>query len=156
MNLLPKRVMRTHIDINAAPAEVWSVLSSLSSYGEWNPAIIAARGDLRVGARLTLRFHPKGTRGYTFRPKLLVVDPPYELRWLGSPRLPLVFDTEHYFSVSAIGSRGSRLDHGLVAYGLGTPLAARTMNRVTKRHFELMNHALKRRVEQTALGGEHP
>lgn len=148
--------MKTHVEIDAHPEDVWQVLASLGAYKDWNPAIIAAAGDLQVGARLVLRFQPIGTTGYTFRPKLLVVDPPYELRWLGWPRVPLFFDTEHYFSIAAVGHRRSRLDHGLVAYGIGAPLARRTVHRVTKSHFEKMNRALKERVEQTASGGMRP
>jgi hypothetical protein len=148
--------MCTQVDIEAAPESVWSVLTALKWYGEWNPAIIAASGTVSVGSRLTLRFQPPGTRGYTFRPKLLVVDRPRELRWLGWPRMPLVFDTEHYFVISPLGERRSRLEHGLLAYGIATPLAARTIDRVTKEHFEQMNRALKRRIEQMGTGGDRP
>jgi hypothetical protein len=139
--------MKTEILIDATPDEVWGMLAALEAYTEWNPAIVAASGDLRAGRRLRLRFEPPGSRGYTFRPELMVVDPPRELRWLGWPRVPLVFDTEHYFSIEALSSRTSRVDHGLFAYGLLAPLAARTVHRVTKRHFEMMNVALKQRVE---------
>jgi hypothetical protein len=144
--------MRTQIEIDAPPDHVWRVLIALRSYREWNPAIIAASGDVRVGARLTLRFQPIGTRGYTFRPKLLVVNPARELRWLGSPRMPLVFDTEHYFSIAPAGERRSRLVHGLLAYGLGTRLAARTIDTVTRPHFDQMNQALKERTEKMDSG----
>ena len=154
MKLQPlRREVKTHIAIDAPPERVWSVLAALKCYGEWNPAIVAASGDLRVGSRLTLRFQPAGTMGYTFRPKLLVVHPPRELRWLGWPRLPLIFDTEHYFAISALGQRGSRLEHGLLAYGLGTPFAARTIDQVTRGHFDEMNRALKQRTEQMDTGG---
>jgi hypothetical protein len=147
--------MKTQVLIDATPEEVWEVLAALESYSEWNPAIVAASGDLRAGRRLKLRFEPRGSRGYTFRPELMVVDPPYELRWLGWPRLPLVFDTEHYFAIEALSSRTSRVDHGLLAYGLLAPLAARTIHRATKRHFEKMNEALKQRVETLTRGSEY-
>lgn len=149
-----RREMRTEVEIDAPPERVWSVLTALQSYHEWNPAIIAASGDLRVGSRLTLRFQPIGTSGYTFRPKLLVVDPPRELRWLGWPRVPLVFDTEHYFAIAPIGDRRARLEHGLLAYGLGAPFAARAIDRVTRRHFDEMNQALKERTEKMNGGGD--
>jgi hypothetical protein len=94
-----RREMKTQIDIDAPPARVWSVLTAFEAYGEWNPAIVAVSGDVDVGSRLTLRFQPPGTRGYTFRPKLLVVDHLRELRWAGWPRMPFVFETEHYFAM---------------------------------------------------------
>src|SRR5579859_4225402 len=140
-----RREMKTQIDIDAPPESVWSVLTAFKSYGEWNPAIIAVSGNASVGSRLSLRFQPAGTRGYTFRPKLLVVDRPRELRWLGWPRMPFVFETEHYFAIDPLGEGRSRLQHGLLAYGIGTPLAAKGIDLVTKEHFEHMNRALKRR-----------
>ena len=151
-----RREMKTQIDIDASPESVWSVLTAFKAYGEWNPAIIAVSGDVSVGSRLTLRFQPPGTRGYTFRPKLLVVDRPRELRWLGWPRIPFVFDTEHYFAIDPLGERRSRLQHGLLAYGIGTALAAKRINRVTKEHFEHMDRALKQRTEQMRTGGDRP
>jgi len=50
--------------------------------------IRSAGGELRVGARLRLHFEPAGRKGYDFRPKLLVVEPTRELRWLGQPGFP--------------------------------------------------------------------
>jgi hypothetical protein len=149
-----KLEMQTRIAIDASPDQVWGVLTALRSYCEWNPAIIAASGDVRVGARLTLRFQPIGARGYTFRPKLLVVEPARELRWMGWPRVPLVFDTEHYFAIAPVGERASLVVHGLLAYGFGAPLAARTIDRVTRRHFDQMNLALKERTETMDGGGD--
>ena len=149
-----KLEVKTQIAIDAPPERVWSVLTELRSYREWNPAIITASGEVRVGARLSLRFQPIGTRGYTFRPKLLVVDPARELRWLGWPRVPLVFGTEHYFALAPVGERGARLVHGLLAYGIGAPLAARTIERATRTHFDDMNQALKERTEKMNGGGD--
>lgn len=57
--------------------------------------------------------------------------------------MPLVFDTEHHFAIAPIGERRSRLVHGLLAYGLGARLAARTIDRVARPHFDQMNQALK-------------
>ena len=91
--------VHTEIDINAAPARVWSVLADLDRYPEWNPMIRSASGMLRRGSRLTIRFNPPGTRGTTFRPKLLAVEPVRELRWQGQPGFPLLFESEHIFLI---------------------------------------------------------
>jgi hypothetical protein len=44
--------------------------------------------------------------------------------------------------------------HGLLAYGLGAPLAARTMARATRTHFDNMNQALKERTEKMNRKGD--
>jgi hypothetical protein len=146
--------MTTDIAIAASPESVWRVLLAFRDYREWNPVVIGVAGEAREGARLSVRFQPIGTRGYTFRPKLLVVRPPQELRWLGWPRFPFVLDTEHYFTIREGAGGGSRLEHGLLTYGLGAPLAARRVDRITRSHFDAWNQALKQRTEQVEHGGD--
>jgi hypothetical protein len=142
--------MSTVIEINATPARVWEVLTDLSAYGQWNPMIVRAEGTVQKGRRLKIRFAPKGSRAHTFFPKLLVVDPPRELRWLGYPRLPGILDTEHYFIIApAHGGTATVMTHGAVEYGLLTPIASLFLSG-TARHFEAMNHALKNRAAPAA------
>lgn len=38
-------VVRTGIDIPAAPMAVWSVLVDFAAYEEWNPFIVRASGE---------------------------------------------------------------------------------------------------------------
>ncbi len=142
-----RREMLTEIEISATPERVWDVLTDFGSYGEWNPMIRRAKGELRRGSRLTVRFEPEGSRGYTFKPKLLVVEPNRELRWLGWPRFPLFFDSEHYFTLERSHNGKIHMNHGLVEYGLVTPLVAGGMEKTSRGHFEKMNQALKERAE---------
>ena len=148
MRQIFRREMVTKIEIDAVPERVWEVLTDFGSYREWNPMIRQAKGDLRTGARLTVRFEPEGTRGHTFKPKLLVVEPNRELRWLGWPRFPLFFDSEHYFTMELSHNGKTSLKHGLIEYGLVTPLVAGGMEKATRGHFEKMNEALKHRAER--------
>jgi hypothetical protein len=138
--------MSTSIEINATPARVWEVLTDLRAYGQWNPMIVRAEGTVQKGRRLKVRFAPKGSRAYTFFPKLLVVEPLRELRWLGFPRFPGILDTEHYFVIEpARSGTSSVMTHGAVEYGLLAPVASLFLSG-TARHFEAMNQALKSRV----------
>ena len=146
MLMLRKEII-TAIEIDAPAQRVWEVLADFASYPEWNPMIRRASGELQTGARLTVRFEPDGSRGHTFRPKLIVVDPCRELRWLGWPRFPGIFDTEHYWVIEETAERRTRLLHGAVVYGMSTPLAVRLMERASRGPFEDMNRAHKRRAE---------
>lgn len=142
--------MSTSIEINATPARVWEVLTDLGAYGQWNPMIVRAEGTLQQGKRLKIRFAPKGARAYTFFPKLLVVKPPRELRWLGFPRLPGILDTEHYFVMEpAHAGTATVMTHGAVEYGLLTPIASLFLSG-TAGHFDAMNQALKSRAAPRA------
>jgi hypothetical protein len=137
----------TSIEIDAPAQRVWDVLAGLSAYPRWNPMIRRASGEMRVGARLTVRFEPDGSRGHTFRPRLLVVEPGRELRWLGWPRFPWVFDSEHYWIMEEMPGGMTRLQHGAVVYGLAAPLAGKAMAKTSRGPFEKMNHAHKEQSE---------
>jgi hypothetical protein len=141
--------VHTGIEISASPARVWSVLADLGRYPEWNPMIRSAAGELKRGSRISVHFNPPGTKGTTFRPRLLVVDPVRELRWRGQPGFPLFFESEHIFIIEPAGA-GSRLAHDMLFYGMLVPLARARIRKSVAGPFELMNRALKERAEKIA------
>ena len=132
MIVVQKKVIGTGIEIDASTERVWRVLTDFASYPEWNPMIRRASGELRPGARLKIRFEPEGSRGRIFRPKLLVVDANRELRWLGWPRFPKLFDTEHYWILDEKPGGKTHLLHGTVVYGLLAPLGGRPWREVVQ------------------------
>jgi hypothetical protein len=140
----------TEIDI-AAPAErVWTVLTNFASYPEWNPFITRISGELRVGARLEARVVPPGSRGMTFRPRVVALEANRELRWLGRLGLPGIFDGEHAFRIEPIGPDRVRFVHSERFSGMLVPLARRSLDRGTRQGFEALNRALKQRAEAVA------
>ena len=137
----------TEIEIDATAERVWEVLTDIDSFPEWNPMIRWAKGEVRPGARLTVRFEPEGSRGYTFTPKLLAVEPNRKLLWLGYPRLPKLIDLEHYWIIEQITKGKVRLIHGGVIYGLLTPFGRKIFEYKSRGPFEAMNRAHKKRAE---------
>src|SRR6185436_14817122 len=87
--------LETSIDIDGAPAEVWSVLADVARYPEWNPFLRELSGALAVGARLRVRIEPPGGRAMTFRPTVRKAEPGRALVWLGHLIVPGLFDGEH-------------------------------------------------------------
>jgi hypothetical protein len=69
------------------------------------------------------------------------------LRWLGRLWLPRVLDGEHAFLIEALGTERVRLVQRERFRGLLLPLLWRSLGGPTRRGFEDMNLALKRRVE---------
>ncbi|MCE5211480.1 MAG: SRPBCC domain-containing protein [Deltaproteobacteria bacterium] len=137
----------TKIEIDAAAERVWKVLTDLNSFPQWNPMIRWAKGEVRPGLRLTVRFQPEGSRGYTFTPKLLVVETNRQLRWLGYPRIPKLIDTEHYWNLERLTNEKTLLMHGAVIYGWLTPVSWKIFEKSSRAPFEQMNHAHKQRAE---------
>jgi hypothetical protein len=86
----------TETTINASPDTVWGVLTDFARFGEWNPFMDRAEGRAEVGEKLTIHMQPKGGRGMTFKPRVLVAEPSHELRWLGKLGPGGLFDGEHH------------------------------------------------------------
>lgn len=135
----------THIDIAAAPEDVYAILADLGAYDQWNPFIVHGSGTFAVGERVRLRMAPKGGREMSFKPKVLTAEPARELRWLGSLGLPRVFDGEHAFVLQATPT-GTRLTQSETFRGLLVPMFGKVVERA-QRDFSLLNAALKRRAE---------
>ncbi len=141
--------LRSELEIDAPPEQVWAVLTDFSKYHEWNPFITSIAGDLSVGGRLSVTLSPPEGRDWSFRPSLVVCDAPRELRWLGHLWFKGLFDGEHFFQCHEAGDHRTRFVHGENLKGFMVKYLARTVTNVT-RGFVYMNQALKRRVESRA------
>ena len=144
--------VRTTISIDAPAEVVWRTLADLGSYTSWNPMIREASGELVEGSRLDLRFAPEGRKARRFRPRLMVVAPPRELRWLGNPGMPGIFESEHYFLITPTGDGACRLEHNMLFYGLAASLMRKNSRTAIMEPFEGMNRALKERAETIGRG----
>ena len=136
------------VDIAATPAQVWAVLAGLGAYGDWNPFIRSASGQLTEGATLTLRLAPAHGRAMTFHPKVLAAEPGALLRWIGRLIMPGIFDGTHQFELEDLGGH-TRLTQSETFRGVLTPLARTTITR-TEQDFRALNEALKQRAEHGA------
>jgi hypothetical protein len=66
--------LHTDIDIAAAPELVWVILTDFESYPRWNPFIRHIHGKPEAGGTLRVRIEPRGRRGITIRPTVLIAD----------------------------------------------------------------------------------
>jgi len=139
--------LRSEIEIEASAERVWRVLTDFDAYPEWNPFIRRVSGRPEVEERLVVRMRPSGTRGMTFRPTVMKVEPNRELRWLGHLLLPGIFDGQHIFEIEELERDRVRFVQREVFKGLLVPLLARSLDRDTQRGFEEMNRALRERIE---------
>jgi len=139
--------IETEITIAATPERVWSVLTDLAKYADWNPFIRQASGEVRAGSRMQLSIHPPGGRAMTFRPTVREASPGRELRWLGHLGIPGLFDGEHVFTLEAAGVGGTRLRQSEEFRGALVHVLPRSVFERTRRGFEAMNQALKAVVE---------
>jgi hypothetical protein len=145
------QTLHATIEIDAPAKLVWGVVSDLPAYREWNPFIVSAAGDLRVGERLHVTIRAPGLRPVGFKPRILDYEPGRLLRWKGELLVPGLFDGRHALSVEALGDSRSRFTTHEDVGGLLTPFLKKTM-RASQQGFEEMSRALAARVLQLRPG----
>ncbi|KAF9962091.1 hypothetical protein BGZ72_010697 [Mortierella alpina] len=160
--------IKTSIEINADPATIYSILTDLSRYHEWNPHMFEARGDVVVGQKIWIR-----VKTMDVEPTVIVADKDSQLTWsnilFGVPGLangdhsfvitPLEYEGDDQASQESRGKEGgtearprrvlrSRLDNYETFWGVAVP-ALRLFGALDGfiADFERVNQALKKRAE---------
>jgi hypothetical protein len=146
------RSIETEVTIRGTPEQVWAVLIDFAKYPDWNPFIRHISGAAVIGARLTVRIQTSAGRSMTFRPTVRQAASARELRWLGHLGLPGLFGGEHAFLLEPIDASHTRVEHREQFRGVVVPLVPKRLFEGTRRGFEEMNRALRRRVEAVAPG----
>jgi hypothetical protein len=141
------RELYTAIEIDAPAGRVWTILTDLDAFTEWNPHVRQAEGEVREGAKLRIRVEAEDGKGMTFKPTVIRVDPQREFRWLGSLLLPGIFDGEHIFEIIPSGDGRVRFVQREQFTGVLVPLMWKSLDTTTRQGFEDMNVALKKRSE---------
>lgn len=139
--------IKTQIIINASPEKVWSVLTDLKSYAEWNPFIKSIEGDLESGKRLKIKISPPGGSTMNFKPKVLELKAGKELKWLGHLLIPRLFDGEHKFELIEQKDATTLFIQSERFSGVLTNLLPKKVFINTEMGFQQMNQGLKERVE---------
>lgn len=137
----------TSVTIQAPSSRVWSVLTDFSAYGRWNPFLPSVQGDLRFGARLTIRLAPPGKPAVTVRPTITALEPCKRLVWQGFALAPGFFDGEHGFELEPLGEAACRLTHAERFSGVLVAVVGPLLLDSTRQGFINMNNALKLRAE---------
>ncbi len=142
------REIRTEIEIDASASRVWAILTDFDRYPEWNPFVRRIEGVGEVGKRFRATIVPPGSRGMSFSPTLLKLEPKRELRWIGHLLVAGVFDGEHIFEIEPIGERRVRFVQRERFRGLFTAPLLKSIGAATRQGFEAMNRALKAEAEK--------
>lgn len=139
--------LHTQIRIQATPQQVWTVFSDFETYPQWNPFIKKVKGTMKPGGKLDIRLEQPGSKGMNIAPNLLAFEPGKELRWIGHLLVPGIFDGEHCFELHDNGDGSTTFIQRENFKGILLPFLKKMLNTQTRAGFELMNQALKARVE---------
>lgn len=145
-NMFMKEIY-TEIEINASASMVWDILTDFDNFPNWNPFIKEISGNLQEGAQIEAFIKPPNSSGMKFKPKILAYKPEEELRWLGSLRIPKLFDGEHSLIIKRISENKVLFVQKEKFSGLFVPFFSGLL-KDTESGFEMMNLALKGEAEQ--------
>lgn len=137
--------IRTKITIAAPVSLVYSTLTDLPKWNEWNPFIQHVAGEPKEGERITLRLNKQ----ITISPMVVKVKENEEFRWKGKVACGGIFDGEHYFlfeEEEVEGKKVTTMTHGENFSGILPPLLGGVM-RDTETNFVKLNDELKKRCE---------
>ena len=138
--------LHAEVEIDAPAERVWQIVSDFGRYADWNPFIVRAMGEPRVGERLAISIAAPGMKPVSFRPRVLDIEPERLIRWKGELKLPGLFDRRHALIVDPLGDGRSRFTTHEDVSGILLPFAGKVMT-ASQRGFELMARALKERAE---------
>jgi hypothetical protein len=143
------QLLEASSEIDVPAARAWQVLADLASYADWNPFIVAAEGELRVGEHLKVTLRAPDRPAVTFRPRILALEPGHLITWKGQWLLPGLFDGRHTLHVEPLGDSRCRFTTHEEVTGILLPLLGGIM-RDSQRGFEDFAAAVKARAEETA------
>ena len=141
------RVIKTETLINATAERVWAQMTDFASFPSWNPFVLEAEGRLEPGEKLKIRLQLDRMK-MTFRPRVTVVKPNRELRWLATLGRPGVFDVDRAFLIEPRDG-GVRFVMSEECTGWPTPVMfAPNLEAQLYRGYDAFNEALRKRVEE--------
>ena len=143
-------VIKTAIDINAAPKDVWAVLSDFPAYGEWSN-FSSIDGVARAGTRLKMTMP-----GMSFGSTVTAASPEQRLEWAAWILNKTVFEGRHTFTQTRNPDGSTHLDNTETFSGaLIFPFEGLFNQKEGARAngYDGFNQALKTRVEAKVVGG---
>ncbi len=144
---MPRRFIKTETIIHAPAEAVWAQMTDFASYPSWNPFVREASGKLEPGEQLKIRLALDHGLKMTFKPRVTVVEPNREFRWLATMVRPGVFDVDRAFQIEPHDG-GVRFVMSEECTGWLTPVMfAIDLEAMLYRGYDAFNEALRKRVE---------
>lgn len=140
-------------EIDAPPEKVWSVITDLPRYGEWNPFVVACRSTLALGDPIEMRVKLFSAFAQPQRETILEHVPGERLCY-GLRRTPLgALASRRYHEVWALPSGRTRYVSRFELTGWLSPVVRALLSVQLTRGFRAMTEAIRERAEQAAATG---
>lgn len=141
------REIKSEIQIEVAPAKVWSILTDFDNWNQWNPIVNKASGVASLGSKLSVTMRGKdGKDGGKYMPVITDFEQAKFFRWRGKMMAGFLFTNDKVFELKEV-SGGTQLVHKELFDGLLVPLFWGKMEKWVPTMLDSMNKALKKKAE---------
>lgn len=135
------------LDVTAPAATVWSVVTDLDRYPEWNPFVVACRSTLAVGSPIAMRVRVLPFVAQPQRETIFEHDPGRRLRY-GIAPLPLgALASSRSHEVEPVADERARYISCFELRGWLAPVVEALLGRRLATGFAAMSAALVARAE---------
>jgi hypothetical protein len=142
--------VRSEIEINSYPENVWKILTDFATYDQWNPFINQIIGLPTEGSKIDIYIETPSGKNRKYSPRITKVEEGRELRWFGKSSLPGFLNAEHIFTIEELQPGSVRFIQREVFDGLLTRLFGKGLDTDVMQGFQDMNDALKKRAERSS------
>jgi hypothetical protein len=142
--------VRSEIEINSYPENVWKILTDFATYDQWNPFINQITGLPTEGSKIDIYIETPSGKNRKYSPRITKVEEGRELRWFGKSSLPGFLNAEHIFTIEELQPGSVRFIQREVFDGLLTRLFGKGLDTDVMQGFQDMNDALKKRAERSS------
>jgi uncharacterized protein YndB with AHSA1/START domain len=135
------------VEIDACAAEVWSVITDLDAYGEWNPFVVACRSTLVVGDPIDMKVRLFESFTQKQRETILEHEPGKRLAY-GVAGLPLgALSSLRSHEVHTLDANRTRYRSHFELDGWLAPLVQALLGTRLRKGFDGMTRALADRAQ---------
>lgn len=134
------------VGVRAPASVVWSILSDIERWSEWNPLYTEASGKVGFGEKLTLTLSLPGRAPQVIRPQVFDWAPDEAIHWKLSA-LGGLLTTVRYLEIEPLSETGCVFSNGEIFPGLVGGLIARQMRRPIRAGFAALGERLREIAE---------
>lgn len=138
----------TEIIINAPKQYVWDRLVNFEAYKDWNPFILEASAEFKVGSKIRFLENLQEFGQHWITAKFLLIQEPDEFVWQGNVFGDFLFKVRHGFQLESINEKQTHFIHSHQHTGLLLPyLDRRGVFQRSREGYVQYNEALKKFCE---------
>lgn len=139
----------TEIEIQAPPEKVWSILTDIDKWQDWNPTINASQGKASVGATVAITMMSKeaGKDGPKYNPEFIKLEEHKYFHWRAHMMAGFIFTNDKIIELEKTDS-GTKVTHKETFKGAMAALMKGQMDKGVPPILKMMNKALKELAEQ--------